>query len=272
MSEPFTTRLIDAQVAKNTTLCVGLDPDVTRIPQVLREDSSDQQAILEFCSTIIEHTSPFACAYKLNFAFFESLGASGWRLIASILEIIPDDCLVIADAKRGDIGNTAAMYAKSVFDTMSFDACTVSPYMGGDSVKPFLSYPSKGVFVLVLTSNASANDFQQKKVGRNSLYELVAEQSTQWGKSEPGEIGFVIGATKPETLVDLRQQFPTVPFLVPGVGAQGGSAEKVMLAATDAGRVIVNSSRGIIYASAGADFGEAAGAAAKDLASQLRVR
>ena len=271
MGESFTERLESAQKRAGSALCVGLDPDIARLPPHLLSKYSALEAVEQFCLHIIDQTADLACAYKLNFAFFEVLGPGSWETMNRILEHIPNACLTIADAKRGDIGNTAAMYAASVFETQGFDACTVNAYMGRDSVSPFLSYPQKGVFILTLTSNPSSRDFQLSEADGLPLYERVAEIGATWSLQTPGTLGYVVGGTHAEALENLRRRHPTIPFLVPGVGAQGARPETVMRCATDEGRVIVNSSRAILFASDGIDFADAARIQAKRLSTQLAV-
>ncbi|MCI4669441.1 MAG: orotidine-5'-phosphate decarboxylase [Bacteroidia bacterium] len=251
---------------KKSFLCIGLDTDLNRIPEFLQ---GEQDPVFEFNKRIIEATSDLAVAYKPNLAFYEAMGPSGWRSLERTLEVIPDDIMVIADAKRGDIGNTARKYAETFFQRYDFEAVTVAPYMGKDSVQPFLEYEDKWVFLLALTSNAGAQDFQYISDGK-TLHEHVLEKSQSWANESVGELGFVVGATRPEDLGRIRQLAPKSWFLVPGVGAQGGTVEEVASAAlTDFGGLLVNSSRGIIYASNGADFAQAARNAALNLQQKM---
>jgi orotidine-5'-phosphate decarboxylase len=254
----FTERLRRIQHTRNSVLCVGLDPDPGLLPKhLLKNDLPD--AVLAFNCAIIEATGSMACAFKINFAFFEVMGREGWRVLEETRRAIPDGVLAIADAKRGDIGNSARFYAKSVFEDLNFDACTVSPYMGRDSVEPFLQYPDRAAFILARTSNPGSADFQEKDLNGRKLYQAVAETVAQWGREMPGDAGLVVGATSPESLAALRSACPTLPFLIPGLGAQGGDATAVMRHAETAdGPVIVNSSRAVLYASSGLDFAEAA--------------
>ena len=247
-------------------MCVGIDPDPARIPSHLGSDLS--RAIPAFCRDIIKATSEFASSYKFNFAFFEALGSAGHDIMAACLEAVDDATLTIADAKRGDIGNSAGFYARSVFQDFGFDSVTVSPYMGRDSVVPFLSLKGTCAFVLARTSNPGGDDLQMRSDGSCRLYETVATLAGQWAEHEPGETGLVVGATDIAAMKRLRSIGPDVPFLVPGVGAQGGSAKDVMTAA-GSGPILVNSSRGILYASSGRDFATAAESAARTLSREL---
>lgn len=267
----FSSRLRSIQADKRTPVCVGLDPVPSRLPAPLQDGRLATDAVRAFCSTIVEATAPYACAFKPNFAFFEALGPAGLTVLDQVLATIPDDCLTVADAKRGDIGHSARYYAQSVFDDFGFDACTVSPYLGSDSVAPFLDRDGTCAFVLARTSNDGAADFQEGcSCDGQPLYLQVAKSAAQWSKDADGTPGLVAGATAPDALRELRRVCPTLPFLVPGVGAQGGSPSAVMDAATtDDGPVIVNSSRSIIYASEGADYAEAAADAAKRLRDAL---
>jgi len=268
----FTERLNKLQQDKNSVLCVGLDPSISKLP--LHFDRSNPiESVGRFCSEIIESTLPHCSAFKPNLAFFEALGPEGLGLLKELRQQIGNRALVIADGKRGDIGNTAAMYASSFFDVFDFDACTVSAYMGKDSVTPFLEYTDKLVFVLVKTSNAGAADFQDLEVNGVSLYRIVAEKLEKWQEDGPGgEVGFVVGATQGDTLKELRIAHPNVHFLVPGIGAQGGSIDLTMEVHTERGKVVVNSSRSIIYASSDEDFASAAGKAAENLAFSLEKK
>ncbi len=266
MNTPFTKRLATVQREKKSCLCVGLDPDVDRLPPHLGSSAID--AVRRFTADIIEATSDVAAAYKFNFAFFEALGSDGMHLLRELVPIARQYALTIADAKRGDIGNSASFYARSVFDHLGFDAVTVAPYMGRDAVEPFLSRSGTCAFVLVRTSNPGGNDLQLLDVGGTPLYERVARLSSSWAETQPGEPGFVVGASDLEAMARLRALHPDVPFLIPGVGAQGGNARQVMAAAAG-GPLLVNSSRSILYASTNKGFAEAAGRAARELAAEL---
>lgn len=270
----FVDRLLRVQQKRRSVLCVGLDPDPERFPRPLRDRGRLADAVIDFHAAIVEATAPAACAYKLNFAFFEALGADMHRVLETTIGLIPDDALVVADAKRGDIGNSARFYAESIFDLLGCDGCTVSPYMGQDSVAPFLAYDDRATFVLARTTNPGAAALQEATLddgrGRTPLYLQVARAADRWGREAPGTAGLVAGATAPEAMRRLRKAAPTLPFLIPGIGAQGGEAEAVMrAAATPEGPVLVSSSRSIIYASDGDDYAEAAGEAARTLADRL---
>ena len=243
---------------KRSFLCVGLDTDVSKIPQYLFEDSDDP--IFEFNKQIIDATADLCVAYKPNLAFYESIGLEGWDALERTVEYIrtryPDQ-FIIADAKRGDIGNTSAMYARTFFGNMDFDAVTVAPYMGKDSVSPFLTYENKWVIVLALTSNKGASDFQFMEENGEKLFEKVLKISKAWGTDE--NMMYVVGATKAEMLADIRNIIPTHFLLVPGIGAQGGSLQEVAKhGLNDECGLLVNSSRQIIYASSGRNFAEKA--------------
>ncbi len=243
---------------KRSFLCVGLDTDLLKIPSFLR-DTSDP--VFAFNKEIIDATHDLCVAYKPNLAFYESLGADGWISLTNTVAYIRSkypDLFIIADAKRGDIGNTSQLYARAFFDQMDFDAVTVAPYMGEDSVKPFMSYLDRWVILLALTSNKGAGDFQlMTNPAGTMLYEEVLTQSQKWGT--PDQMMYVVGATKAEKLADIRQLVPDHFLLVPGVGAQGGSLEEVArFGMNDQCGLLVNSSRAIIYASDGIDFAEKA--------------
>lgn len=219
---------------------------------------SKKNGVLEFNKQIIEATKDLVCAYKINFAFYEALGKEGWTIIEKTRAMIPPSLLTIADAKRGDIGNSSLYYAHAILNTMGFDAITVAPYMGDDSVTPFLQWKEKGVFLLALTSNEGAYDFQYKKIGKRRLFEEVVVTSLQWAKHD--NLGFVVGATKSKDIQAVRKLAPTAPFLVPGIGAQGGNLTEVIHygCTNDGFGVLINASRSILYASNGKDFTEAA--------------
>ena len=255
--------------AKQSFLCVGLDTDIKKIPQHLLQADDP---IFEFNKAIIDATAPYCVAYKPNLAFYESLGVKGVlafeRTVAYLNENYPEQ-FVIADAKRGDIGNTSARYAKTFFETYAVDALTVAPYMGEDSVKPFLGYPGKWVIVLALTSNPGSKDFQFVPLTTGQrLFEKVLETSQAWSSDE--HLMYVVGATQGKLFEDIRRVVPHHFLLVPGVGAQGGSLQEVCKygMTKDCG-LLVNSSRGILYAGAGHDFAEAAAAAAQKLQQEM---
>jgi orotidine-5'-phosphate decarboxylase len=252
---------------KSSFLCVGLDPDLDKIPAHLL---SEPDPIFSFCKAIVEATADFTVAYKPNIAFFEALGPKGWESLQKVLEIIPKDIFTIADAKRGDIGNTSKLYAKAFFETMNFDSITVAPYMGADSVSPFLEFQNKWVILLALTSNVGSSDFQliSDATGK-PLYQAVLEKSQQWGS--PENLMYVVGATRGELIGEVRKIAPEHFFLVPGVGAQGGSlAEVAKYGMNSTCGLLVNSSRGIIYASSGRDFALAARIEAQKLQEEMK--
>ncbi len=261
----FLNTLLAAQEETDSLLCVGLDPDPSLLPLSVGGRSTGD-AVVAFCRAIIDATAAVACAYKPNLAFFEALGSDGHRILHEVVRCIPKGRVVIADGKRGDIGNTARMYARAVFEELDCTACTVSPYMGRDAVEPFLEFAGKGVFVLARTSNAGAGDFQELNVGNEPLYLHVARRVREWGEGKPGTAGLVVGATAAGGLAVLRREAPDLPFLVPGVGAQGGDVEVVVREAAVGGApLVVNSSRQILYASSGADFAAAAEREARQL-------
>ncbi|MDE2732035.1 MAG: orotidine-5'-phosphate decarboxylase [Bacteroidota bacterium] len=265
----FNDRLREAQSRKESILCVGLDPDVDRLPRHLLRGNSEAEAVLQFNRTIIASTHPYACAFKLNLAFYEVLGRRGFEVLQKTRHMIPADCLTIADAKRGDIGNTARKYAQAIFEQLNFDACTIAPYMGRDAALPFLEYPGKAVFILVRTSNYSSIEFQSWPVEGVPFYELVARHAVRWNMDMPGTIGMVVGGTHTEAPAHLRAKFPTVPFLIPGIGAQGGSMQAATQAATIKGRILVNSSRNILYQASGANFATRASQVAMETQHRL---
>lgn len=271
MSDSFSDRLQEIQSQKESLACVGLDPDPSRLPTPLRDGRLLTDAVREFCATIIEATAPYACAFKPNFAFFEALGPAGLTVLDQVTTTVPDDCLLIGDAKRGDIGNSARFYAQSIYDDLGFDACTVSPYLGRDSLAPFLDYEDRCTFVLARTSNEGAADLQEAcTCDGTPLYRHVARKVSEWSEGADGTAGLVVGATAPDALTELREDSPTLPFLIPGVGAQGGDPTVVRdTAQTDDGPILVNSSRSILYASEDADYAEAAADAARSLRDAL---
>lgn len=261
--------LIEQIKNKKSFLCVGLDPDISKLPGHLL---SEPDPIFSFNKAIVDATHAYCVSYKPNSAFYEAYGIKGMQSLAKTIGYIKTNYphhFIIADAKRGDIGNTSAMYAKAFFEEMKADAITVAPYMGSDSVKPFLSYEDKWVILLALTSNEGAFDFQTKQLaGDQRLFERVLESSKQWGTA--GNLMYVIGATKAEWLRDVRKIIPDHFLLIPGVGAQGGSLHEVCKYGLnkDIG-LLVNSSRQIIYASAGEDFALKASAEAGRLQSEM---
>ena len=254
---------------KQSFLCVGLDTDINKIPEHILNISDDP--IFEFNVEIIKATADYCVAYKPNLAFYESVGLGGWDALERTVNFIRSeypDQFIIADAKRGDIGNTSAMYARTFFGNMDFDAVTVAPYMGEDSVLPFLTYENKWVVLLALTSNKGAFDFQFMEENGEKLFEKVLKTSQQWGTDE--NMMYVVGATKAEMLTDIRKIIPNHFLLVPGVGAQGGSLEEVArYGLNDMCGLLVNSSRQIIYASPESDYKDAARDEAKKLQSEM---
>jgi len=254
----FIEKLVNATRKNRSLLCVGLDSDPAQIP--------DGLSVIEFNKAIIDATSDLVCAYKPNVAFYEAQGADGFDTLKRTVEYIPDDIPVIADAKRGDIGNTAKAYARALFTHFNFDATTVSPYLGLDSLEPFIEYQDKAIFILCRTSNAGAVDFQsllcESENGSRLLFEVVAHKAGQWNIH--GNIGLVVGATYPEELKLIRQMQPEMPLLIPGIGAQGGDLALTVRYGVDARgeKAVINSSRQIIFASKEKDFAEAARQAA----------
>jgi orotidine-5'-phosphate decarboxylase len=236
-------------------ICVGLDLDPKRMPSGV---SSDIKSMFSFANKIIESTADIVCAFKPNLAFFESFGADGFSLLKVIVERIPDGIPVILDAKRGDIGNTAAHYAQALYDRFRATWVTLNPYMGYDTLRPFLEYKEKGVFVLCLTSNPGSRDFQMLQCDGKPLYRHVAEKVAYWNKDQT--CGLVVGATQPEQLQEIRSVAGEMPLLIPGVGAQGGSLEDAARLGTDNFRrlAVINVSRSVLYASSGEDFAEKA--------------
>lgn len=256
-----------AQIKKKESyLCVGLDSDIKKIPKHLL---GEPDPVFAFNKQIIDATADLAVAYKPNLAFYEQLGAKGWETLAKTIDYIPNEIFTIADAKRGDIGNTSNMYAKAFFEELNFDSITLAPYMGVDSVAPYLQYPGKWSIILALTSNESSKDFEQLELkdGRK-MYEAVLETSKNW--AGPDQIMYVVGATKAEELGAIRERVPDHFFLVPGVGAQGGSLEEVSKnGMNDHCGLLVNSSRGIIFASSERDFAEVAREKAKAVRNEM---
>jgi len=247
---------------QNSLLCVGLDPEPGRFPTVLQKQST-AKAVVHFCQAIIEATARYVCAYKPNLAFFEVLGPEGMYVFQEVLAAIPAHIPVIVDAKRGDLDNTARNYAAAVFDVYGCDAVTVNPYLGYDSVAPFLAYHEKGVILLCRTSNPGARDFQDllvygEKGQVRPLYEVVAQHVQSWNKA--GNCGLVVGATYPQELRTIRALCPDMPILIPGVGAQGGDLEASVAAGVDTfgEKAIIAVSRSVLYAGTGADFATAA--------------
>jgi orotidine-5'-phosphate decarboxylase len=256
---------------RSSYLCVGLDTDLSKLPTHLNRDA---EGMWEFNKAIIDATRPYAVAYKINTAFYEALGIEGWKVMDATVRYIGDTHFTIADAKRGDIGNTADQYARAFFDQLPFDSITVAPYMGADSVKPFLQRPGKWAIVLGLTSNPGAADFEMKKLEATAtkaaryLYEEVLETVSGWGS--PENLMFVVGATQATEFDNIRRICPDHFLLVPGVGAQGGSLEEISRRALNKdGGLLVNASRAIIFASSGEDFAEKAAEAAEGMKKEM---
>lgn len=250
---------------KKSYLCVGLDSDITKIPKHLLQY---EDPVFEFNKAIIDATQDLCVSYKINTAFYEANGLKGWQSMEKTLRYIPNDIFTIADAKRGDIGNTSTQYAKAFFEAMNFDSITVAPYMGKDSVKPFLDFKDKWTIVLGLTSNEGAYDFQYLMNDDKELFKHVLQKVSSWGTDE--NLMFVIGATKTAQLKEVREIIPNHFLLVPGVGAQGGSLEEVSKIGMNADvGLLVNASRQIIFASQGEDFAEKARKEAMKLQSEM---
>lgn len=265
-----TQQLTEQIIKKKSFLCIGLDVDLNKIPQHLLQT---EDPIFEFNKAIIDATHHLCVAYKPNTAFYEAYGLKGWKALEKTINYLNDnhpDIFTIADAKRGDIGNTSTMYAKAFFEDLAFDSVTVAPYMGKDSVEPFLAFKDKHTIMLALTSNQGAFDFQTKHVEGKELYKQVLETSKNWKNSE--NLMYVVGATKAEYFAEIRKIVPNSFLLVPGVGAQGGNLQDVCKYGMSKNvGLLINSSRGIIYASSNDDFAQAAAAKAEDLQQQMEV-
>jgi orotidine-5'-phosphate decarboxylase len=262
----FLEKIKSAQAKSNSKLCIGLDTSAANVPEFLL---GEKNPVLAFNKAIIDATKDLACAYKPNLAYYEAYGISGLEALEGTLAYIPDYIFTIADIKRGDIGATSEQYASAYQEKFPFDSVTLSPYMGSDSVQPFLQREDRGVFFLGLTSNLGAKDFQYLELANGKkLYEEVADKILEWNKPK-NNCGLVVGATKPSELKAIRERAPELPFLIPGIGAQGGSLEEV-LAANGDGIAIINVSRGICGASKGKDFEEAARKAAMKIVEGMR--
>lgn len=250
---------------KSSYLCVGLDTDIRKLPTHLLKEADP---IFEFNKQIIDATYKYSVAYKPNIAFYEAHGIKGWESLQKTIEYLPKDVFTIADAKRGDIGNTSAMYASAFFEQMEFDSITVAPYMGSDSVKPFLAFKDKWVILLALTSNEGSKDFQFEQIGDQRLYEKVIQLSKTWG--DEGNMMYVVGATRTDQLAHIRSLIPNHFLLVPGVGAQGGSLKEVSeIGLNSDGGLLVNSSRGIIYADDSYNFAKVAEQKARAIQEEM---
>ncbi len=263
----FAEKLLQAVRRNRSLLCLGLDPDPDLMPKT---------GIVEFNKAVISSTSDLVCAYKPNLAFYEALGGDGLAALQETVKYIPDKIPVIGDAKRGDVGHTARAYAKALFEVLGFDAVTVNPYLGYDSIEPFVSYEGKAVFILCRTSNPGASDFQDVACstepameGQQPLYRLVARKAQEWNRRN--NIGLVVGATYPQELSEIRQLCPEMHLLIPGIGAQGGNLEWAVRHGTDGKgeRAIFSSSREILYASRGSDFAQAARQVADEIRRQI---
>lgn len=269
----FLEKLLTASRQQNSLLCVGLDPEPGRFPAQLRGMPA-AKAVAHFCQAIIEATTAYVCAYKPNMAFFEVLGLEGMYVFQEVIRAIPAHISIIVDAKRGDLENTARNYAATVFDVYGCDAVTVSPYLGYDSIAPFLEYHEKGVILLCRTSNPGARDFQDLLVHGEEgqvrpLYEVVAQRVQSWNKA--GNCGLVMGATNPQELHTIRSLCPDMPILIPGVGVQGGDLEASVAAGVDAcgERAIIAVSRTVLYAGDGADYAAVAANEARLLRDRI---
>ena len=267
-------QIIDNIARKGSFLCVGLDTDMKKMPQhIIANSATTAEAIFTFNKAIIDATAPYCVAYKPNLAFYECFGIEGWQAFEQTVQYIKanyPDQFIIADAKRGDIGNTSAMYARTFFEGTQVDALTIAPYMGEDSVTPFLTYPGKWAVLLALTSNKGSHDFQlTADTEGERLFERVLRVSQQWGTDE--QMMYVVGATQGKLFEDIRRIAPRHFLLVPGVGAQGGSLEEVCrYGMTPRCELLVNSSRGIIYADSTEDFAKVAGEKARELQEQMQ--
>lgn len=264
----FNDKVRDCIQEKNSLLCVGLDTAIDKMPEHIRQTDDP---LFTFNKAIIDATAEYAAAFKVNTAFYEAYGVDGWLALQRTLDYLPRDVIRIADAKRGDIGNTAQMYAHAIFDTLGADAVTVNAYMGHDSAAPFLANPEKGVFFLCLTSNPGSRDLQYFTDGKQKLYERMADLVLSWNGNR--NCGLVVGATHPDELAGIRGQVKELPLLIPGIGAQGGDLEASVTCGTDPDGMgaLFNSSRAIIYASSGQDFQQAAATAAKNTRDALNA-
>lgn len=265
-----TENLISEIKRKKSFLCVGLDVDLDKIPEFLLKE---EDPIFSFNKAIIDATHQYTVAYKPNTAFYEAYGLKGWQSLEKTINYLNEnypEIFTIADAKRGDIGNTSSRYAKAFFENLGFDAVTVAPYMGKDSVEPFLAFKDKHTILLALTSNEGAFDFQTKKIGNEEQYKQVLKTSKDWKNSE--NLMYVVGATKAEYFEEIRKIVPQSFLLVPGIGAQGGSLQEVCkYGLTKNIGLLINSSRGIIYASNGIDFAKAAAEEAQKIQQEMNT-
>ena len=264
----FVKKLSSVQQKSNSLLCIGLDPDITKIPVFLRKLRIPQY---EFNRRIIDATHDLVCAYKLNIAFYESPGEQGWNSIRRTVEYIPNNIIIIGDGKRGDIGSTAEQQAKALYDVWGFTATTVQPYMGEDSVQPFIQKPKHGTFILAVTSNKGSKDFQRLRANGKPLYEHVVKSAKKWNTKK--NIGLVVGATNLDELRRVRSLAPDMPILIPGIGAQGGDLVATVRYGCDrsGNLAIINIGRNIIYASKGKDFAGAARKAAMQYRDKMNI-
>ena len=269
----FLDKLLAVSRQQNSLLCVGLDPEQERLPSRLHNMPA-VRAVTYFCQAIIEATAPYVCAFKPNLAFFEVFGPEGMYIFREVVKAVPEHIPIIVDAKRGDLGNTARNYATALFDVYDCDAVTVNPYLGYDSVTPFLAYEEKAVFFLCRTSNPSACDFQDLLVCEENgqkrfLYEVIAQRVQLWNRT--GNCGLVVGATYPQELKTIRSMCPDMPILIPGVGAQGGNLEESVLAGVDASgeKAIISVSRSILYADDREDYAVSAANETRKLRNRI---
>ena len=269
MNLSFTEKLKRATSRNNSLVCVGLDTDTAKLPDSLR---GKDDPVLYFNQQIIDATCDLVCCYKPNFAFYGALGAKGFTTLQRTLEHIPPEIPVLIDAKVGDIGNTAEQYAREFFEILGADALTVTPYMGTDGVPPFTAYSDRTTFLVCLTSNPGADDFEKQQMGDRPLYEHVIAKAHEWNAAD--NIGLVIGGTQPEHFARVRELAPELPLLIPGIGAQGGDIETAVKNGQDknGAGILINSSRGIIFASQGDDYAEAARAAAMELRDAINAQ
>jgi orotidine-5'-phosphate decarboxylase len=263
----FKERLAELIQERKTVTCVGLDSDLEKIPIHLK---TLDNPVLEFNRQIIEATSDLVCCYKPNLAFYERLGSQGWEILKQTIAVVPNSVPVIVDAKRGDIGNTSAMYASAVFEYLGADAITLSPYLGEDSLAPFFEYKDKFSFILCVTSNPGAQDFQFLELDGRPLYQHVAETVLRWNRDD--NLGLVVGASYPQKIKEVRAISGNLPFLIPGIGAQGGDLEAAIRFGSNGGEslIVINSSRGVLYASDGLDFAERAREVVQDLNAAIQ--
>lgn len=258
-------KLVSLQKETNSRLCVGIDPDPSKMSTSFR---NSVDSILKFCRIVIDATKQYACAYKFNLAFFEQFGSKGFRILEKVLEYLKNDVVTIADGKRGDIGNSSKAYAKSIYESFNFDCATLNPFMGKDSLEPFFEIPSKLNFVLLLTSNPGANDFQKITIAEKFLFQIMLEKIASWFNSQ--QLGFVVGATKVEEFGIIRRSVPEHFILSPGVGTQGGDLQS-LLKANDFRPLLVNITRDIIYSSNEDDLYQNIQSRAKYYWEQLRI-